>query len=292
MGQKASNKNRTGYVLQDIGMLLVLASLFFGTIVLLNAPSQLKLENLIMLLITFAGVLLAAYRLVISGVVIVGLQIIIYTVYKLFFNYTQGVQIETISFIWLVYPLIAVGSMIIFIKRSMIMETEIEILREQVEELVLIDPLTGLYNLKSLYLDLNAEIALSIRRKTDITLMIVDLRYEAELRKILGKKNYNMLKQKIAMLLQDTLRIEDKIYAIDHKGTLAMILSCDREGAEIVKRRLKYILTAKDAIPDIIDNRTIKLDFQFGYLYYDDEIFKRNVIHYKQKVESELQYDV
>jgi len=292
LGQKASNKNRTGYVLQDIGMLLVLASLFFGTIVLLNAPSQLKLENLIMLLITFAGVLLAAYRLVISGVVIVGLQIIIYTVYKLFFNYTQGVQIETISFIWLVYPLIAVGSMIIFIKRSMIMETEIEILREQVEELVLIDPLTGLYNLKSLYLDLNAEIALSIRRKTDITLMIVDLRYEAELRKILGKKNYNMLKQKIAMLLQDTLRIEDKIYAIDHKGTLAMILSCDREGAEIVKRRLKYILTAKDAIPDIIDNRTIKLDFQFGYLYYDDEIFKRNVIHYKQKVESELQYDV
>jgi len=290
--QKASNKNRKGYLSQDIAMLFLLINLFFGTIVLSIIPSEHELENMIMLLITFGGVLLAAYHLVVISVVCVGLQIVIYTTYKLFFYYSQGVPIENINFIWLLYPLLAVGSMILYIKRNIKMEMEIELLREQVEDLVLIDQLTGLYNLKSLYLDLQSEIALAIRKKTDITLMIISLRYEAELKKILNKKNYNILKQKIAMLIQDTLRIEDKVYAIDHNGTLAIILFCDEEGAEIVKRRLKSTLTAKDAIPDIIDNRTIKLDFQFGYLIYDEDKFKRDVIGYKQKVESELQYDV
>ncbi len=292
MEYKVPDKKSTGYVMEDLGMLLLLICLFSGTILLSLAEREKKLEYTFMLLVTFTAVMLAAYRLIISGIVCAGLQVVVYTAYKIFSNYTMGTAIEPTDYIWLLYPLITVGAMILFIQRSIKIETEIGILRDQVEDLVLIDPLTGLYNLKSLYLDLQSSIALASRKKTEITLMIIKLKYEPELKKILGRNNYNMLKQKIAALVQETLRVEDKVYAIDDKGTLAMILLCDGKGAEIVKNRMKFNLSSKDAASEIIENKTIKLDFQFAYLEYEEAKYEKDVIGYKQKVESELQYDV
>jgi GGDEF domain-containing protein len=292
VANKITDKKTTGYVLEDLGMLLLLICLFSGTVILSLSPGSQKLEFTLMLLATFTAVMLAAYRLIIPGMVCAGLQVVVYTAYKIFMNYTFAETIEPINYVWLIYPLITVGAMILFIQRSIKTETEIEVLREQVEDLVLIDSLTGLYNLKSLYLDLSSFIALATRKKTEITLMILRLRYEPELKKILGRNNYNTLKQKLAVMVQETLRVEDKVYAIDDKGTLAMILLCDAGGAEIVKNRLKHNLDSKDAALEIVENKTIKLDFQFAYLQYQAEIYGKDVIGYKQKVESELQYDV
>ncbi|MGB8450888.1 MAG: hypothetical protein WCD89_01010 [Anaerocolumna sp.] len=292
MENKITDKKTTGYILEDLGMLLLLICLFSGTIILSLSPAGQKMEYTLMLLVTFTAVMLAAYRLVISSIVCAGLQVVVYTAYKIFFNYTLEVPIEVINYVWLFYPFITVGAMVLFIQRSIKIESEIGILREQVEDLVLIDSLTGLYNLKSLYLDLGSSIALATRKKTDITLMIVKLRYEPELKKILGRNNYMTLKQKLAVLVQETLRVEDKVYAIDDKGTLAMILLCDSAGAEIVKNRLKYNLNSKEAASEIIEHKTIKLDFQFAYLQYQTELYGKDVMGYKQKVESELQYDV
>ncbi|WFR55076.1 diguanylate cyclase [Anaerocolumna sp. AGMB13025] len=292
MANKITDKKITGYVLEDLGMLLLLICLFSGTVILSLSPVQQKMEFTLMLLVTFMAVMLAAYRLIIPSIVCAGFQVVVYTAYKIFMNYTFTETIEPINYIWLIYPLITVGAMILFIQRSIKIETEIGILREQVEDLVLIDSLTGLYNLKSLYLDLGSSIALATRKKTEITLMIVRLRYEPELKKILGRNYYNTLKQKLAVVVQETLRVEDKVYAIDDKGTLAMILLCDAGGAKIVKDRLKHNLNSKDAALEIIENKTIRLDFQFAYLQYQAEVYGKDVIGYKQKVESELQYDV
>ncbi|MDD3174618.1 MAG: GGDEF domain-containing protein [Herbinix sp.] len=283
---------KTNYLLQDIGMFALLVVLFAGIIVVVLAPQEMKLEFILMLLISYLAMLFAAYRMSVTAVISAGLQIIIYVVYKLFIYYSKGELLTPLHFTWIIYPLLAVGAMSLLISRTTRLEVQNEILREQIDKLVLIDPLTGLYNLKSLYLDLQGQIALAARRDFNITLMIISLRYEAELFKILGRSNFDTLKQKIAINVQDSLRIEDRVYAIDEKGALAIILSCKGEDAITIKNRILKKLSAEDAMPELIKNKVIKLDFQFGYLPYSPEIYGKDVIGYKQKVESELQYDV
>lgn len=284
--------NHSGFLKQDIGIFILLAALFTGILATVLAPQERKLEFVILLLLSYMAMLFAAYGMALIAVVCAGLQIIIYAVYKLFAWYAYGTSILTLEFAWLIYPLLLTGAMNLFISRTLILENKIELLRGQAAKLVLIDSLTGLYNLKSLYLDLRGQIALAARRDMDITLMIMALRYEAELSRLLGRSNMDLLKQKIAMNVQDTLRVEDRIYAIDEKGSLAILLNCKGREAVIVKNRLLKKLTAADALPELIKDKSIKVDFRFGYLQYSHELYGNDVIGFKMKVEGELQYDV
>jgi len=292
MSEKRIKAKKENYVRQDLGVLGLMGCLFAGTLIVANTPSNDKLEYILMLLITFCCMLFAAYRFTITAIVFAGLQITIYTAYKLFYYYRYGETVNFLDFVWILYPLLAIGAIVLFVERNVQLEIENELLRRQAQKLVLIDPLTGLYNLKGLYLDLKSQISLAGRKKIDISLMIITIRYEEELRKVLGKSNFNVLKQKIAAIVQDTIRIEDRLYSIDEKGSLAIILSCDTEGAEIVKRRIKEHLISSDGINNIITNKAIRVDLQFGYLQYDAAKFGADVIGFKQRTESELQYDV
>lgn len=292
MKQKKTFEFQTGYLLQDLGLQIFLGCILIGSIMEINVSENLQVEFLIMMIITFLGVVLAAFRFTTVAFISVGLQVIIYSSYKIFFIYTNGFEIQAVEFIWLLYPVITVGSMALFINRSMKLEMQNGMLREQIEKLVLIDPLTGLYNLKSLYMDLQGQTALSVRRNSEITLMIISLRYKAELNKVMGKKKFDLLKQRIAARIQDSLRIEDKVYAIDENGTIALILFCGYDAAGIVKSRVLNELMKKEAMSDIIIDKIIKLDFQIAYLQYDFEKYGKDIIGFKQRVESELQYDV
>ncbi len=285
-------QKKSGYLQQDLGMLIFLVTLFAGIVMMVYVSSDLKLEFIGMLFLTFLGILFAAYRFTILSVVCGGLQVTIYTAYKLFFYFVNGTPIQAIEFVWLFYPFIAIGSMTLFINRSQRMELLNKVLRHQIDQLVLVDALTGLYNLKCLYLDLETQAALAIRRKSEITLMIIAFRYGKELKKILGTKKFNALKQQVASIVQDSLRIEDKLYAISEEGELAIILTCDADGAEIVKKRIRKALTDAEGMPEIIHDRVIKLDMQIAAQQYDANRFGKDVMRYKAVVESELQYDV
>ncbi|HKL98877.1 MAG TPA: hypothetical protein VJZ06_03075, partial [Mobilitalea sp.] len=134
---------RSNYIQQDLGMFLFSATIFAGIIILINVPEDLKLEFIGMLLFTFFAILFAAYRLIIIAVICAGLQVTVFTAYKLFFYYIYGEAIQSIEFVWILYPLLAVGAMILFINRSNHLELVNRILHTQIDNLVLIDPLTG-----------------------------------------------------------------------------------------------------------------------------------------------------
>ena len=118
-------------------------------------------------------------------------------------------------------------------------EIENAVLKKQIEELVVVNPLTKLYNLRSLYNDLNVQVSYAERNKVPLSLMIIVLKYESELRSVLSRHNYEMVIQRLAQLVVDTVRVEDKTYSIDNKGSLAVILTCDKSGSDIAMRRIK-----------------------------------------------------
>lgn len=281
---------RYDILVQDIGLLSFLITMVAGLIILYAGRSALLVENSVMLFITIVAIIIVTFSLDFSAFIMVAAQIICFTAYKLFALYQYGTVISSYSFAWLVLPIAAVGSMRLFIAGRNRLELENSILRQQVEELVMIDPLTGLYNLRSFYYDIDRQIRYTRRNKLPLTLMIIRLRYAEELKKILSKRNFDKLKQRFAEIIGDAIRLEDNQYSIDNEGGLAIILTCDEAGGQLVKNRIKFMVGEKDAFDGITDS-SIKVEVQIAYVQYRDEM-ENDAAYYKQSVERELQYDV
>lgn len=284
-------KRATGYLTQDIGLVLLLACILASTLTVGNASAEVYLESLVMLLGVFAAILFAGFKLTSFAVVVAGFEILAYSSYRLFLYFTYYKDIPFICYIWILLPILSVAAMYLFISGSRQTELENDILKEQVEELVMINSLTGLYNLRSLYNDMKRQIAYIERNKMSLSLVIVVLRYEEELKKVLSRNNYQAVIQKLALVISDSVRVEDKTYSIDNKGGFAVMLTCDKKGSEFVIKRILQKVLEKNTFAGIADS-AIKVEVKIACVQYDKEQFGDDVIMYKQKVESELQYDV
>lgn len=285
------NKRATGYLFQDVGIFLLLAVIFTGALVVANGDASIYIESVVMLLGVFIGLLFAAFKMNAIAIVIAGFEILAYSAYKLYFLYAYSRDILPICYAWLLLPLVGVATMIMFVSGSQRTEIENDVLKEQVEELVMVNSLTGQYNLRSLYNDLRKQISYAERNSLPICLMLVKLRYEPELKKILSRSHYEAVIQKLSSIVEDAVRVEDRIYSIDNNGSLAIMLTCNIEGTVFVVNRIKSRVNEKEAFEGITD-RAIKVEIQIATLQYSKEEFGDDVLAFKQKVESELQYDV
>lgn len=284
-------KRATGYLFQDIGIFLLLATILAGALIVANVDTEIFLESVIMLLAMFVAILFAAFKMDSIAIILAGFQILAYAAYKLFTVYAYGKVIDPICYIWLVLPLISVAAMLMFINGSHRTETENDVLKEQVQELVMVNALTGLYNLRSLYNDMQKQIAYTERNGLPLSLMIIKLRYEPELKRVLSRSHYEALIQKMADTVVDAVRLEDRVYSLDNNGSVGVLLTCDKIGTEFVEKRIKSRVQDRETFSGITDN-SIVVEVKIATVQYNKDEYDRDVMRFKQKVESELQYDV
>lgn len=284
-------KRTTGYLLQDAGLVLLLLCIGGAALAVGIVEEAMKIEFVVMLMGTFLAILLAGFKLTGISVVTGAFEILLYTAYKLFSFFTYARKIEPICYVWIVLPLLSVGAMAAFIYGSRQTELENDVLKEQVEELVLVNSLTGLYNLRSLYIDLQKQVAYSERNHMTVSLMIVKLKFGQELKKVLSRRNFEALIQRMAVIITDAVRLEDRTYSLDNEGMVGVILTCDQENSKFVRDRIRANLEKKDAFAGIVE-RAIRVEVKIACLEYDEEKYGSDMILFKQKVENELQYDV
>ncbi len=284
-------KRTTGYLLQDAGLVLLLLCIGGAAIAVGSVEETMKPEFVIMLMGTFLAILLAGFKLTGISVVAGAFEILLYTAYKLFSFFTYSKEIEPVCYVWVILPLLSVGAMAAFTYGSHQTELENDVLKEQVEELVLVNSLTGLYNLRSLYIDLQKQVAYSERNHMIVSLMIVKLRFGEELKRVLSRRNYEALIQRMAVIITDAVRLEDRTYSLDNDGMVGVILTCDQENSKFVRDRIRANLEKKDAFAGIVE-RAIRVEAKIACLEYDEEKYGSDMILFKQKVENELQYDV
>jgi diguanylate cyclase (GGDEF)-like protein len=171
------------------------------------------------------------------------------------------------------------------------MRLENQVLKQQVEELIMIDPLTGFYNLRSMFMDIQTQISYAERNGKAISLMIIKLRYLKELKSVLKKAQYDEVRVRLAKIVVDTVRLEDRVYVIDEEGSLGVLLTCDRNGAKLVEGRLRKKLDDPAAF-DGIAQTSIRVEVKIGSLQYKKEEFERDAILFKERVEEEVEYDL
>ncbi|WP_124068121.1 GGDEF domain-containing protein [Clostridium sp. E02] len=286
-----ANRKSFGYLIQDFGLVLLFICLFVGAITVSYTTKSAVFESVIMLIGIFVVLLLAGFKLFSLSFVLAGVEVSIYTSFRLYLFLSYDIEIPLLSFVWIFLPILSAVAMYLFISENYRLELENNILREQVEELVMVNPLTKLYNLRSLYHDLNIQVSYAERNKVPLSLMVIVLKYEAELASILTRSNYERVIQILSQIVVDTVRVEDKTYSIDNKGSLAVILTSDKSGSEIAMRRLHSRISEKDAFKGIT-NAAIKIEVKIASLEYDKAEHGDNMILFKQRVENELQYDV
>ena len=278
-------------VIQNVGLTAFLFGIVAAAMTVGFAGDANRVTYLVMFFVTCAGVWLAAYRFRYLAVVIGGLQILIYTALQLYGAIANGRQFALADYAWLILPIFCIAAMILFMQNAYKAEQLADVLEDKVRNMEVIEPVTGLSNLRSLYLDLERQMAYARRNDLELTLMIFELRYYQELKSIMSGGEFAELKRRMGRLVEETLRLEDRVYAIDDRGSLGIVcVGCGRDGAGIVRDRIVAVLSEKESFEGILDRR-LRVDVRVGWCSYDREEIK-NAIEFKQKAENELQYDV
>ena len=285
-----SKKDISGKTLEDVGISVLLIALFAITIVCSLSDMTLFNENLIMTIVTFIAVLLAAMRVTSIPVIIASLETVCFIAFKIYQVFGLDASIKNLSYVWVAIPGIAVLGMSLFIKGVQRLQRDNNVLSQQVEDLIMIDPLTGFYNLRSMYMDIQTQISFSERNNTSISLMIIRPRYRKELKDVLKKNQYETAIVKLSKIIYDTVRLEDKVYSLDGDGTIGILLTCDRAGAKLVEKRIRNNIENTDAFNEIAE-KPIRMEIQLGFLEYKKE-YNRDAIQFKSLVEEEVAYDL
>ena len=285
-----NSKDISGKTLEDIGISVLLIALFSATIVDSLGGEFLFTENLVMTIVTFVAVLLAAIRVTNIPAIIAGIATVSYIAYKLYQMFAQGGIIEGLSYLWIAIPGLAVLGMALFSKGIQRLQRDNNVLSKQVEDLIMIDPLTGFYNLRSMYMDIQTQISYSERNNTYISLMIIRPRYRKELKDVLNKEQYEKVIVTFSKIVYETVRLEDRVYSLDSDGTVGVLLTCDRQGAKLVEKRIRTKIDNTNAF-DNIAQKPIRMEIQLGFLEYKKE-YKRDAIKFKSLVEEEVAYDI
>ncbi len=285
-----NSKDISGKTLEDIGISVLLIALFSATIVDSLGGEFLFTENLVMTIVTFVAVLLAAIRVTNIPAIIAGIATVSYIAYKLYQMFAQGGIIEGLSYLWIAIPGLAVLGMALFSKGIQRLQRDNNVLSKQVEDLIMIDPLTGFYNLRSMYMDIQTQISYAERNNTYISLMIIRPRYRKELKDVLNKEQYEKVIVTFSKIVYETVRLEDRVYSLDSDGTVGVLLTCDRQGAKLVEKRIRTKIDNTNAF-DNIAKKPIRMEIQLGFLEYKKE-YNRDAIKFKSLVEEEVAYDI
>ena len=278
-------------VISYVGLGLMLLAFILAVVVTNTTGSEYFTENIIMTIAMAAAVIITVSGYLTMAVIVSAFATVVFAGLKIYSIITLGRDFPPISFLWILLPAACVVGIALYVKRYTPLTLENALLKKQIAELVMIDPVTGLYNMRSMFMDIQTQISYSERNNSPISLMIIRLRYPAEMRKVLKPSQYEKVVKQLSLLLVDTVRLEDRVYSLDENGGFGIILTCDREGTRIVEGRLRNKLDDPKWFEGVSDKQ-IRTEVKIGSLQYDKSKYNRNANEFKDDVEEEVNYDL
>ncbi|MGX9755255.1 diguanylate cyclase domain-containing protein [Clostridioides difficile] len=274
----------------DLLMLSLFVFIFLIVgIVILSIRTENKLNVFIMLSVIFFIIMLTYLSNSVVGLITSSIIIFIYTSYILYNNITHNIEVEFMSYIWIIA--IPISSIIMGNINKNINKLQLTNIKltEQYKELVTIDSETGLRNLKIFYNDVNMEISKSVRHTTTFSLMIVKLPYYGNLQTIFGENKTNEIVKYISSNIVECTRNEDIIYSLQKDMIGILMPNTALDGSKVVRDRIKKRI--KELNLDLNNKgKYVNIDVKIAILEYRETF--GDSINFKNMVEEELQYDV
>lgn len=274
----------------DSYLLILLLEIFIVvTLSTFIQNSDLAILDFIMLCVTFFTVMITYIGGLVIGLILCSIIIFIYASYIFYMNLIKGVEIQYISYIWMIsIPLLSFTIGKLGHNISQLQKSNMKLI-ENHKSLVTIDKDTGLGNIKLFYMNLDKEISKAKRHNAPCTLMLIKLPYYKEIKKIIGENKTSKLMKEISDIILSSTRNEDDSYTLEN-DTLAIVMPVtDFQGALIVKNRIKERIVELNL--DLKSEKNyVNVDVKIAIVEYRDEI--KNSMEFKLLAEEELQYDV
>lgn len=285
-----SNRKQDASLSRDLSILLLLLWTFAQAVLLALSAKENVTTYLVLFFCSDAAVLVSYLGRRNSGLALGGMITCVWVAWKLYAFYMKGATFYVMDYVLIPMPLVGVLAATLYEASVRMINQEIALLRRQVEEQVLIDDTTGLYNLRALYRDMQIMVHYCQRNNLPLTLFITQMRYEGELRRMLPAAKYSELRRRLADLVQNNVRAEDRVYCIDEHGTIAVLLTTTEEGSNVAKARI-YGMLEKVDMSGVLERGT-RLDMRSAAKQYDKDVYGTDMIRFKKAVEGELMYDV
>ena len=275
---------------QDLGILVFFVCVGGGAMITALAGSEVLYQNIILLMVLLLISMLVVMRAQVAGAIITALSLLGFTVYKLYMRVAYNASIEWTAYLWPVLILGVLGGMTLFISTFSTLEGVNSILNRRLNELTVVDPLTGMENMRSLVITLKRYMALCERNGTLMGLMMIRLRYAEEIKKVLSRDQFNELRFNMAATVQNALRLEDRVFSIDENGSLAVIYFSAEAGAGVVKGRVLNAVANKNMLPEL-EKQTLIVELSVVFKQYNKEMGK-DAMKLVNEVEKEFAYEV
>lgn len=246
--------------------------------------------NVFLVFIVMMGSIVGYYTTVTAAILYSIIFIFFYASLHIFLNISKGIPVSGDVYFWmLTVPLFAVvfayyGGLI-----RKIQEQNSNLIKENAE-FVIIDKETGLLSSQTFFNELQAYMKINERYDIEVYLMLVKIKYENEVIRILGESKYNKIINEISKAINSMLREEDRKYILRDVNMFGVILLSNKGGGKYIKNRIKEMIGSLDFKDDIVIHK-VKLEVLVGLARYNpDEI--RSPYEFFKMAEKDMEFDV
>lgn len=276
---------------RDLAMLILILWAMGQALIMTFASPEMRQTYLVVLFAMDVAVLVGYFGRPEACLALCSTVTCVWVTYKLYGVYMNGHVLYLLDYFLSPMPLLgAVGAKMYCLGIQGI-SNENAMLRQQVEELVLVDNVTGMYNLRALYRDMQVMVHYCDRNQLPLSLMEIQLRYESELRGMLPANSFTELRKQMCEVIHDSIRVEDRVYSVDDKGSVMVLLTTTERDSSVVRSRILNALSTTDKFNQILEAGT-KLDVRISCKQYDKDVYGKDMIRFRKAVEAELVYDV
>ncbi len=283
-------KRNGGGLLADGGFVSFILFCFVGILFVTSEPDH-YLFNILMLNVAFMIGILVYFTNVTTGLVLNIVFIFAYGTFTLYRTMAIGDAVSAQTYFWLLMSPFCTGAIWMMTSGMKRLQAEAESLKETNERLATMDRNTNLRTILSFQKDATVYMALSTRYGIPLTLLVMQVRYWRDVRRIIDGDGITDALIRLSELGESSIRSNDSLYMLDKENaTWGMLLFTDLEGSKVVASRLRANL---EQFNEREGEGGFRVEFQLriGACQYDPETVA-SPLDFIDKARKQLEYDV
>jgi GGDEF domain-containing protein len=270
---------------------IFITTLFF-TLIMVFSYMELNTNPAVVFLIfvVMLGTIVGYYTNIAAAILYSIIYVFLYASFRIYLNIAKGVAVGGDVYFWMsTAPAFSIlfayyGELI----RS-IQDKNISLIKEN-EELVMIDKDTGLLSSQAFFNELKVYMKINERYNIEVYLMLIKIKYENEVIRILGESKYNKMVKEISKVISSILREEDRKLILRDVNMFGLIILSNKGGEKHLKNRIKEMIKNINFKDDAVIN-SLNLEVMVGVAVYNTEEINSPYEFFK-KAERDLEFDV
>ncbi|MGG4142647.1 diguanylate cyclase [Paenibacillus algorifonticola] len=277
-------------LISDSGFLLLIVVSFICIVFTAGDPDR-YLQNVIFLNVAFLIAIITYFTNVTTGLILNIVFIFGFGTYTLYGTLVGGEAVSSGNYFWLVMTPVFTLVTWMFTLAGRQLQTENEQLKKTNSRLATMDENTNLRNSRSFQNDAAVFMALSTRYEIPLTLLVVNVKYWDELRRMVSEERMTEAIFELSQMSQTSIRTNDSIYMLSKDNpTWGLLLFTDRQGANIVIERLRHKIQEFNSA-EFSNKYKVELSLKIGALQYEPEAIP-TPLDFIVQARKQLEYDV